>query len=257
MTDRTADLALPAHADGTRGPWLPRDARLRLLAALLLAFACAAVDRLALVPAMLGLALAVAWAAGMSGPALARALRLPGAVVLALVVLLPLAGGQTVLVRLGPLALHSEGLAAAGLIGGRALAIVILALALLGQVPSRQLFAGLRALGVPALMVDIAVMMQRYLVELRRDLAAMQLAMRLRGQPWRLRLDTLRGVGWTLAALLLRSHERAERIWTAMRLRGHGVAVPAPLPAPAPAEWRRLAVLALPAAALPLAGMLL
>lgn len=257
MTDRTADLALLAEADGRRGSWLPRDARLRLLAALLLAFACAAVDRLALVPAMLGLALAVAWAAGMPGPALARTLRLPGAVVLALVVLLPLAGGQTVLVRLGPLALHSEGLAAAGLIGGRALAIVILALALLGQVPTGQLFAGLRALGVPALMVDIAVMMQRYLVELRRDLAAMQLAMRLRGQPWRLRLDTLRGVGWTLAALLLRSHERAERIWTAMRLRGHGVAVPAPLPAPAPAEWRRLAVLALPAAALPLAGMLL
>lgn len=256
MTDRSLILAGTAGRRAAPGPWLPRDVRLRLLAAPLLAFSCAAVTSPVLVPAILALALAIAWAAGMAAGGLLRTLRLPGLVVLTLVVLLPFIGDGPALARLGPLTVQADGLTAAGLIGGRALAIVILAVALLGRIPADQLFAGLRALGVPALMVDIAVMMQRYLIEIRRDLAAMHLAVRLRGQPWRLRLGTLRAFGWTLAALLLRSHERAERIWIAMRLRGYGAVAADPLPAPERADWLRLAALLLPAAALPLIGLL-
>lgn len=224
----------------------PRDVRLRLLAALILAFTIALVTTPLLVPAIVGLAVAVAWSAGMDGRAMRRALRLPGFLVLVLVSLLPFLAGETVVGRLGPFALHAEGLAAAILIAGRALGIVLVTVALLGRVPLAQLIDGLRALGLPALMADIAMMMHRYLAEIRRDMAAMLLAMRLRGQPWRLRLALLQGLGWTLAALLLRSHERAERIWTAMRLRGYGSVTPDKLPPPARGDLGRLFVLALP-----------
>jgi cobalt/nickel transport system permease protein len=220
--------------------------RLRLLAALTLAFSIALVTTPLLVPVIAGLALTAARAAGMDGPAIRRALRLPGLLVLVLVILLPFLAGETVLWRLGPLGLHSEGLMAAVLVAGRALGIVLLTAALLARVPLVELIAGLRSLGLPALMADIALMMHRYSTEIRRDLDAMLLAMQLRGQPWRLRLGLLQGLGWTLATLLLRSHERAERIWTAMRLRGHGTVPPVPMPPLEAADLGRVVLLALP-----------
>ncbi len=240
--------ALPTHAGhrAARALLLPRDVRLRLLAALILAFSIALVTSPLLVPLIAALAIAVARAAGMDRPSMCRLLRLPGLLVLALVSLLPFVSGETVLGRLGPLALHSEGLATALLIAGRALGIVLVTVALLGRVPLAELIAGLRGLGLPPLMADIALMMYRYGAEIRRDLDAMRLAMRLRGQPWRLRFGLLQGLGWTLAALLLRSHERAERIWTAMRLRGYGAMGPAPMPPLARGDLGRLLLLAMP-----------
>lgn len=253
------ELSLPAAEGGSPGRVfrLPGDMRLRLLATLVLAFSCALVTTPLLVPAMAGLAIAIAWAAGMSGRAMLRALRLPGLLVLGFVLLLPFAAGETVAWRAGPLALYAEGLTAAILIAGRALSIMLLVAALLGRVPLPDLIAGMRALGLPALMADIALMMHRYLAEMRGQFAAMLLAMRLRGQPWRLRLALLRGLGWTLAALLLRAHERAERIWTAMRLRGHGVVAPAAMAAPDRADIARAVLLALPGPLLLLVGRVL
>jgi len=251
--------ALPAHArrPATRGLPLPRDVRLRLLAALVLAFSIALVTSPLMVPAIAGLALVVARSAGMDGTAIRRALRLPGVLVLVLVILLPFLVGETVAWRFGPLTLHSEGLAAALLIAGRALGIVLLTVALLGRVPLARLIEGFRALGLPPLMADIALMMHRYLAEIRRDLDAMLLAMRLRGQRWRLRLGLLQGLGWTLAVLLLRSHERAERIWTAMRLRGYGSVAPQPMPPLQPGDIGRLLLSALPGPLLLVAERLL
>lgn len=240
--------ALPTHAGrpATGSLQLPRDVRLRILAALILAFSIALVTTPLLVPAIAGLALVVARAAGMDGRTMRRALLLPGLLVLVLVLLLPFTSGGTVVWQSGPLAVHGEGLGAAILIAGRSLGIVLLTVALLGRVPLARLIEGFRALGLPALMADIAMMMHRYLAEIRRDLLAMLLAMRLRGQPWRLRLGLLQGLGWTLAAMLLRSHERAERIWTAMRLRGHGSVALEPMPPLAPGDVGRLLLLALP-----------
>jgi len=254
MAERSLSAVSRTGANAHARAYLPRDARLRLLAAGLLAFACASVSQPLLVPPMLVLALGVGLAAGMSAGGMLRALRLPGVLVLALVLLLPFSGGGEALARFGPLTLHADGLTAAGLIAGRALAIVLITVALLGQTPIAQLLAGLRALGTPALMVDIALMMHRHLVEIRRDLTAMRLAARLRGEPWRARIGTLRTFGWTLAALLLRSHERAERIWLAMRLRGHGRVAHERLPAPTRGDWLRFSILLLLALALALAG---
>jgi cobalt/nickel transport system permease protein len=238
----------------TRTGGLPQDARLRLLAAGALALACASVTQPLLMPVMLVLALGIALAAGLGASGVLRALRVPGVLVLTLVLLLPFTGGGDVLVMLGPLALRTDGVAAAGLIAGRALTIVLISVALLGQLPVAHLLGGLRALGTPAILVDIAAMMHRHLMDIRRDLAAMRLAARLRGEPWRVRISTLRTLGWTLGALLLRSHERAERIWTAMRLRGHARVTDEPLPAPTRGDWLRFTRLLLIALALLIAG---
>lgn len=241
MSDINVSAVLTPTA-GRSARRAPVQARTRLVAAVVLAFGFAAVTQAALVPLMLGLALALALGLGVAQPdgrraplaalaaRLARGLRLPLVLALAALLTLPFLSGSTVIWQAGPLALRAEGLAAGALLAGRLVAIVTVALALLGPVAPMQLVAGMRGLGLPALMADLAALTLRYLDDLRAELARMRLARRLRGgrEGWR----ALGAEGMILAAVLIRSHRRAERIWAAMRLRGHGAASVPPLPAP-------------------------
>ncbi len=209
------------------------DPRLRIVAVVVLAFTFSALRG----PAALALmVLATVTLVGLSRTPPLRvlaALRLPGLVVAGLVALLPFTSGQTVLTDIGPLTLRAEGLAAATGIALRFLSIFTLIVVFLGDVPVPRLIGALRRLGLPALLVDLALLTLRHIEDLRADLARMQTAMRLRGgQSWRGRFRT---TGWLLASLLLRSHARSERIYHAMILRGHGAkgaALPEVVPVP-------------------------
>ena len=206
---------------------LPSDPRARLLAALALAFGFASVRDVALVPVIATLALGVTLAAEEPRATLRR-LRGPALLALAFVAILPLVSGPTVLWEAGPVRLRAEGLEAGFLIGGRLVSIVAVTLALLAPVSPLRLAAGLRGLGVPATMADLALLTLRYFEELRGEIARVRLARRLRGGR-----DGWRGVGehgLVLAALVIRSQRRSERIWAAMRLRGYD-AIAAPPPA--------------------------
>lgn len=204
------------------------DPRLRIVAVLVLAFSFSALHGPLALALMAMLTLGLARLSGVGFGALARRLRLPGLVVAVLVAGLPVTYGETVLVSVGPLALRAEGLGAALGIALRFLCILTLVVVFLGTLPMPRLLAALRALGLPALMVDMAFLTLRHIEDVRTDLARMQVAMRLRGAPrgfWRGRL---RATGWVLASLLLRSHARSERVYQAMRLRGHGAPGAAP-----------------------------
>ncbi|MCC5957277.1 MAG: cobalt ECF transporter T component CbiQ [Natronohydrobacter sp.] len=203
--------------------------RARLVVVLFLAFGIAAVQGLAVLPWVIGLALAVVLACGHWWLVLRR-MRGPAALALGLVLVLPLIAGETVLAQLGPIALRLEGVQAAALIAGRLLAIVAITLALLAPLPPFQLVAGLRGLRVPALMTDLALLTLRYLDEVSADLRRAHLARQLRGgrSGWHALPDHAR----LLASSLIRAQARSERLWAAMRLRGYdtGLALPvAPL----------------------------
>lgn len=223
----------------------PADARIRLGVALALGFGLAAVEDWRLTPAMLGVAAVVVGLSGIALTDLARRLRAPCGLALAILAVLPLTAGETPLLRLGPLTLWAEGLAAAGLVTARFLSIVAVAVAMLGPLPTLVLVRALRAVGVPALMADLALLLLRYLDEVRGEFAQMRRAMALRGRPlgWRRLAD----IGWLLTALLLRAHARAERQWQAMRARGHGAdraAMPWPAPSVADLAFLGMAVTA-------------
>ncbi len=227
-----------------------RDPRLRLVALAVLAFAFSALHAPAALVAMLLLTLALARAFGLTAAALARALRWPALVVGALVLMLPFAAGATDLVRFGPLTLRAEGLVAAVTIALRFLCIFALIAALIGPVPVARLIAALRSLGLPALMADMAILTLRHAEDLQRDFMRMRLSMRLRTA--NTRQPPLQSTGWALASLILRSHARSDRVWHAMRLRGHGADSAAP---PTPFvrgawDWVALSGMALAAVAL-------
>lgn len=214
--------------------WDPRP-KLIGLGALIFAFAC--VERVALLPLMALVTLSFFVLSGLPWHFLWVRLRYPGLFLLGVILLLPFLAGETVIWSWGPLALRAEGCWSAVLIGGRFLCIVSLSLILLGTTPFLAIVRGLRSLGLPPILTDMMLLSYRYLAEISQDLRHMQQAMYLRGfgyrppgQPYSpgTRILGLFSLLQRLASLtgtlLIRSYERSERVYQAMRLRGYGLA---------------------------------
>ncbi|HSM81183.1 MAG TPA: cobalt ECF transporter T component CbiQ [Nodosilinea sp.] len=213
------------HRESVMHRWSPR---LKLISLVGLMFAFATVRQLALVPWMLGLAALLYGLSGLPLAFLRQRLSYPGLFILALVVLLPLTVGDTVLAQWGALALRREGLEATLLIVGRFLSILTLGFILLGTTPFLTLLHAMRSLGLPTILADMTLLSYRYLFEIAAMLATMQQAMRLRGfgqrrQRWlRINGQTMEQLAMLAGNLLIRSYEQSDRVYRAMRLRGYG-----------------------------------
>ncbi|HEY9887884.1 MAG TPA: cobalt ECF transporter T component CbiQ [Candidatus Obscuribacterales bacterium] len=214
-----ADVFVPGHSPIHQ--WAPRP---KLLCLLALMFAIAMIRHLALLPwvgvVVVGLYL---WAQ-LPLTYLWRRLPYPGVFIVAMVGLLPWVSGSTVVWQWSVLTLRLEGIQLALLVAGRFLAILTTGFVLLGTTPFLELLNTLRGLGLPPLLTDMTLLTYRYLFDIAGQLATMRQAMRLRG--YGLLRQTLRQQwGWLAAlfgSLLLRSYERSQRVYQAMRLRGYG-----------------------------------
>ena len=199
------------------------DPRLRIIALLLLAFAFSSITDLRAVPAMAALTLFFHTISGIPVRRLWYKLRFPSLLIIMLAVLLPFAGGSTPLFNLGPLTITREGLESALLITIRFYAILILAICFLGSTPILQTIRAFQALGLPGIMADIALLMVRYLEVLSKDLQRMRRSMQVRGYQGRsCSWKTIRTTALLTGNLLLRSYERADGVYRAMRVRGYG-----------------------------------
>ncbi|HEX6888855.1 MAG TPA: cobalt ECF transporter T component CbiQ [Candidatus Nanopelagicales bacterium] len=111
------------------------------------------------------------------------------------------------------------GIVAKGTIG------VLAAIILAATTPARDLLSGLRALHVPALLVQIASFMLRYLHVVGDEMARMKVARESRGfeatgpRSWPV-------LGHSAGALFIRSYERGERVHLAMLSRGYSGSMP-------------------------------
>lgn len=217
MTD--AALIAPARP----GPLSRWDPRFRIVALLVLAFAISSVGSPRPLPLAVAIVAVFVALSGVAPRRLLARLRYPSLVVLALVAMLPFLTGTTPAGTIGPLTLTAEGLEASLLVAVRFYCIVTLALVLLGAAPLLVNIRALRALGVPDIIADMALLTVRHIEVHREDMRHMRNAMRLRGHdPARLSWRNLRTLSWLTGSLLLRSHERSDRVYKAMRLRGYG-----------------------------------
>ncbi len=214
--------AIDAYASGNSPihRWEPR-CKLIGLGVLVLAFAF--VDDLVLLPAMLGVTLSAYAMASLPVVYAIKRLRYPGIFFAAVALILPFAAGSTAIASLGPLAVRQEGLRLVVLIATRLGSIVTLGLVLFGTAPLATTIQAMRALGLPPILADMTLLAYRYLHELGADLRRMQTAISVRGFNHRRGHQRLMGT-WAslLGSLLVRSSERAERVYRAMRLRGYG-----------------------------------
>ncbi len=121
---------------------------------------------------------------------------------------------------LGPVELSPRGVELAALILLKAIAVLTLVLALWLTAPWEVTLKAAHALRVPGLVVQLLALTYRYLFVLGEEVTRLRTALRVRGYRNRANLHSYRTVGHVAGMLLVRSHERAERVGQAMRCRG-------------------------------------
>jgi cobalt/nickel transport system permease protein len=98
--------------------------------------------------------------------------------------------------------------------------MISLMLVLLATTPMPGLFKAARALWMPRLLVLLMLLTYRYVFLLTDEFARLRIALRVRGFRNRADLHSYRTIGQVAGTLLVRSHERSERVGQAMRCRG-------------------------------------
>ena len=212
--DEYANLNSPLHR------W---DARYKLVGLVVLIFAFSFIQDLRLLAAMLVVTAAMYIISGLPARFIATWLRFPSFIILVIVLTLPFLSGDKVIASLGPLSLRQEGLLAALLIATRFACIVTVGITLLGTTPLLNSIKAMRALGLPHILADMALLAFRYLHELGGTLSRMLTAMRLRGfRHHQFSLSGLKNLAWLSGSLLVHSYERSEWVYRAMIVRGYG-----------------------------------
>ena len=137
------------------------------------------------------------------------------------VVFLPfLPDPQNEYVEAGPLSLSVHGLQLAVVLLIRGLALITLSVVLLAGAPLQVTLKAAHALHVPGLIIHLALLAYRYVFLLAEEFGRLRVALRVRGFRNRANLHSYRTIGQVAGTLLVRGHERAERIGQAMRCRG-------------------------------------
>lgn len=212
--DRYADLDSPIHR------W---EQRSKLVALIALIFAFAFANRLIVLPAMILVTALLYILSKLPLSFLLSRLHYPGLFILAVVVLLPFASGDTVLLSVGPVEVKQEGIEAVVLIATRFVCIITVSLVLFGSAPFLTTVKAMRSLRLPDIIVDMTLLAYRYLEEFSETQKTMRRAMQLRGMTSnRLSVRTMSVLAGLAGSLLIRSYDRSERVYQAMRLRGYG-----------------------------------
>lgn len=122
--------------------------------------------------------------------------------------------------EIGFLTLSLTGLARLISLSAAIAAMISLMLVLLATTPIPCIFKAARALWLPRLLVLLTLLTYRYVFLLMEEFARLRTALRVRGFRNRADLHSYRTIGQVAGTLLVRSHERSERVGQAMRCRG-------------------------------------
>jgi cobalt/nickel transport system permease protein len=153
------------------------------------------------------------WYAARLGEALAFVLFLAVASTL-------LVGAAQPLWQWGPLTVSWNGIRMAVLLLAKALAILMLLLVLLTSTPLHDLLKAAHMLHVPGLLVQLTLLTYRYIFVIAEELGRIRIALRTRGYRNRMRWHSYRTIGNVAGSLVVRGHERGERVMQAMQCRG-------------------------------------
>ncbi len=193
----------------TDSPLARLDDRWRLAALLLALVAVAAIRSVVAAALALVGALVLAWLGRM--PWRWYLGRLSVAVVLLALFVVPV----PLLARVEPL----EGIRLAAVVVLDSLSLFTLACLLLVTAPLETTLKAAQALHFPRLLIHLALLSYRYLFVLAEELSRLRVALRVRGFRNRAGLHSWRTVGAASGTLLVRGHDRAERVAHAMRCR--------------------------------------
>jgi len=196
------------------------DPRGKLLVAALFAVLLAVARTYAAVLAGLALALICLALARLPWKKVLVRLLLVNSFILFLWLVLPFTYPGEAVWRWGPLTATRQGLLYAGLITLKSNAIIITLIALVATVPVVTLGQALHQLRLPDKLCHLLLFTYRYLYVFEQEYRRLAQAMKIRGFRPRTDLHTYRSYAYLAAMLLVRSYDRAERVFQAMLCRG-------------------------------------
>jgi cobalt/nickel transport system permease protein len=229
------DWSVPPLADGAGTSPLHRwDVRCKIVTILVYSFMIVSLAHL--IPALAAVAvssLALVIARASLAKVLMRLLAIAGFVGMFFVVMpltVPVHPGDTVVIFGGMewLGFNLRGLQLAATIAAKAVAVTLLMEPLLATAPLPVTLHGLSRLGAPEVIGQMVLLSYRYLHVFRNEARRMSSGMQVRGFRKRTDLQTLRAVANFLGMLFVRSFERTERVFDAMRARGYRGRFPEP-----------------------------
>jgi len=235
VPEEDRDWSVPPLADTAGGSlfhlW---DVRCKIITILIYSFIIASLKHLTPALAAIGISFLILVTAKVSfSKVILRLLAITGFISMFLVVMpfsVPVHNGDTVLIFKGMewLGFNLRGLRLAATIAAKAIAIALLMEPLLSTAPLPVTLHGLSRLGVPEMIGQMVLLSNRYLHVFRHEARRMSSGMRVRGFRKRTNLITLRAVGNFIGMLFVRSFERTERVFDAMRARGYRGRFPEP-----------------------------
>jgi cobalt ECF transporter T component CbiQ len=131
--------------------------------------------------------------------------------------------GGTALLHVGGWTATEEGVRHALVLLLKIICANLLLTNLILSTPVYQLIASLRAIGMPAVLLEMTVLMLRYTGLLREEARGMLHAQRARGlqlKDWHFRRRTWHRLGELLGVLFVRAYSRSERIYQSIAARG-------------------------------------
>jgi cobalt/nickel transport system permease protein len=137
---------------------------------------------------------------------------------------LPLTYPGDAVLTFGPLSATRQGLIFTGLITLKSNAIIIALMALVTTVPVVTLGQAIHDMRFPDKLCHLLLFTYRYLYVFEQEFHRLVQAMKIRGFQPRTNLHTYRSYAYLAAMLLVRSYDRADRVFQAMLCRGfHGI----------------------------------
>jgi cobalt/nickel transport system permease protein len=198
------------------------DPRGKLLAAALISFSLAFSEDVAIVSGGLVIAFGLLLLAKPAGREVVRRLVFANYFLLFFWLFLPLTYGERIW-PLGVIPVRIDGLLLALLLTLKANAILLIFMTLVGTSSIVTTGHALHNLGVPAKLVHLLLFTFRYVHVLETEFARLHNAMLIRGFRPRTDLHTYRSYAYLIGMLLVRSSNRAQRVYEAMLCRGfHG-----------------------------------
>lgn len=196
------------------------DPRMRIIAAAAFAVAVVSFSRLDTLVLALAIAFGMMLIAHLPVAKTMRRVVAMDAFIIVMIAMLPFTVPGEPMFELFGMPASRQGFLKAITIALKAMAIVMMAMALLGSMEAVTLARALRSLGMPERLVHLILFTVRYIDVLHQEYRRLRIAMKARGfRPANSR-HTYVSFGYLVGMMLVRALERSERILQAMKCRG-------------------------------------
>ena len=141
--------------------------------------------------------------------------------VIPILILMPITVPGTPILSLGPLAFTAEGLSFAVLVTIRSVTAILLVITMLGTQRFDTTLKALALLRVPGIIIQMLLFTYRYIYVMIDEFLRIWSSMRAKGYTFRFTRHGLTMIGNCIGMLLIKSYERAERVYQAMISKGY------------------------------------